>query len=112
MKESGNYKNWPDKKFNYVEKQYKNFLYLCRIYPGQNFPPPEDVDKFWHEHILDTDRYIRDCQRIYGQYKSHSPYAMDEVDDSVVQRFDLLQKMYKKHFGTYIYDFSEDSLEA
>ena len=106
MKESGNYVDWPEEKFDYVEEQYKNFLYLCKLYPKKTFPPSEDIDKFWHEHILDTRNYFQACEIIYGEYKHHSPQTTGETDGLLDKKFNVLQELYLKHFGTYIYDFS------
>jgi hypothetical protein len=32
------------------------------------------VDEIWHQHILDTHAYHRDCDAIFGSYLHHFPY--------------------------------------
>jgi hypothetical protein len=107
MKESGNYESWPEAKFDFVEQQYKNYLYLCKVYPEHTFPPSEDIDKFWHEHILNTERYTKDCNIIFGKYKHHYPKLISELSTSINDNFNTLQEFYKEFFGTYIYEYFE-----
>jgi hypothetical protein len=59
-------------KLNYVEKQYKNWLYLRRKYEGEILPPSKEIDEFWDAHILDTRAYHRHTNRIFGYYLHHS----------------------------------------
>jgi hypothetical protein len=80
-------------------------LYIWRKYPGGNFAPPEEVDDFWHGHILDTRRYFNDCQVIFGQYLHHFPYfGMRGQDDraSLEEAFINLQRVYKAEFGDWL----------
>jgi len=60
----------PDK----LEMEYRQFLYLIVTNPGKTVVPwSQDVDDFWHEHILDTDKYARDCRAISGDFIHHNP---------------------------------------
>jgi len=45
---------------------YKNYLYLLIKY-GDHFklPPSEDIDDFWHNHILDTKAYLDFCHVLF-----------------------------------------------
>src|SRR3989338_2769153 len=55
---------------------YRNFLFLNKKYElerGQ-LPPSEEIDEFWHNHILDTKKYHHDCDNIFGFYLHHYPY--------------------------------------
>lgn len=49
-----------------VEQQYKRFLALKRAYPDKDIVPDKLVDVFWHQHILDTEKYSLDCNRLFG----------------------------------------------
>lgn len=66
--------NWTKEKIDFVEQQYRQFLTLWKIYPLEDLPPSEDVDEFWHAHILDTRKYFQDCEKIFGAYRHHFPY--------------------------------------
>jgi len=87
---------------------YRNFLYLQKKY-GQThaLPPSEEIDEFWHMHILDTKKYRRDCELIFGYYLDHYPYfGIDEKTslNDLEAAFGTMQELYVKEFGTPIYE--------
>jgi hypothetical protein len=57
-----------------MELEYKRFLTLRAKYPQEPLAPGKDVDRFWHAHILDTQKYVEDCERVFGHYLHHFPY--------------------------------------
>lgn len=91
---------------------YRNFLFLRKKYGHQySLPPSEDIDEFWHNHILDTHKYEKDCQAIFGEYFHHYPYmGMDgkttrkDLDDA----FEITQQLHLQEFGDYIYTVKKD----
>ena len=91
------------------EKLYKNFLFLSFKYKDKKeIAPSEDVDLFWHEHILDTKKYAEDCNSIFGEIRHHYPYAGlpgAEIDKTKLKSiFNETQELHKKEFGYYMYD--------
>lgn len=89
---------------------YRNFLFLNKKYRQQVhpniLPPSEDVDEFWHYHILDTKKYITDCEMIFGSYFHHYPYLI--LDHQINKKelnntFELTQKLHIQEFGEPIY---------
>lgn len=69
-------------------------------------PPSEEVDEFWHNHILDTQKYHQDCDMIFGKYLHHYPYfgIDDKSNELDLQKaFDHMQELHKKEFGDCIY---------
>lgn len=66
---------WSSDQADQVEIAYKGFLYaLARKDPEDLISPPtQEVDEFWHEHILDTRKYREDCDKIFGRYMDHTP---------------------------------------
>lgn len=81
---------------------YKNFLFLKFKYPNETLAPSEDIDEFWHNHILDTQRYRQDCEKIFGRYLDHYPYfgidgitTMDDLNSS----FAKTQELHMKEFS-------------
>ncbi|MGN6085250.1 glycine-rich domain-containing protein [Trinickia sp.] len=58
-----------------AEAGYRQFLKLAAKYPDAPIVPSEEVDEFWHMHILDTQRYGADCERIFGYMIHHDPYS-------------------------------------
>lgn len=67
-------KGWPLQKADNVEKLYKAYLLLFALYPSEEHVPTHDIDEMWHSHILDTQKYMADCQDIFGYYLHHYPY--------------------------------------
>lgn len=62
-----------------VSKEYRRFLILCLEHRQDSkysllIVPSKLVDKFWHLHILDTRKYIEDCQYCFGSMLHHFPY--------------------------------------
>lgn len=85
-------------------EQYRKFLLLNKKYRDQHaeLPPSEDIDEFWHSHILDTEAYVRDCQQIFGKYMHHYPYfGIDDKSDlnDLNNAFENTKKLYLKEFG-------------
>ncbi|MFM0515164.1 glycine-rich domain-containing protein [Paraburkholderia sp. RL17-373-BIF-A] len=77
-KESG----WTPGTVARAEHGYRQFLKLSAKYPTVTIVPGEGVDQFWHAHILDTQRYASDCERLFGYVLHHSPYVgIDGADD-------------------------------
>lgn len=86
-----------------VCRQYRNFLFLNKKY-GDRYaiPPTEEIDEFWHSHILDTKAYRRDCEAIFGKYLDHYPYfGIDEKSDisDLNRAFKNTLKLYQDEFG-------------
>src|SRR5260370_35484177 len=59
---------WSEDQATRVEGDYKRFLYsLAHRGEGEVLSPPsQEVDEFWHQHILDTRRYREDCYTAFG----------------------------------------------
>lgn len=102
---------WPRGKLDFVERQYKNWLFLRRKYEGQPLPPPEDIDDFWHLHILDTRAYHRDTAAIFGYYLHHFPYfgiRSDEDKRHLDAAFAETEGRYREEFDDEIWAYDEE----
>lgn len=90
-----------------VCRLYRNYLILNIKYPDKKLPPSDDIDEFWHNHILDTKKYRIDCDNIFGFYMDHYPYfgidGTTNVTD-LTNSFDETQKLHHQEFGEYIYE--------
>ncbi len=64
---------WSSTEAKEAVRRYKNFLLLLLKYPDEVLAPAPDIDEAWHNHILFTREYMRDCQAIFGEYLHHSP---------------------------------------
>lgn len=76
-------KGWTEEKAETTEKWYKRFLLLHLLY-GDAAPCTEEIDEFWHTHILYTREYTRDCRDIFGSYMHHVP-CNDLSDKDVLE---------------------------
>jgi len=93
---------WSKEQCDEVEIEYKHFLALKRMYPEKDIVPNGGIDKFWHQHILDTAKYAVDCQEIFGHFLHHYPYfGMNGKKDAqnLSDAFEETKVLYKKHFG-------------
>jgi hypothetical protein len=99
-KQSG--EGWDLAKANAVEVEYKRFLHLSKEYPNELIAPTEDVDTFWHYHILDTMKYAADCDAAFGYFLHHFPYVGLRGDDEAeqVRSAERMRELYESVFGT------------
>lgn len=75
---------WPLEKINHAIAQYRLWLTLVGLYPNTPIPPSSDIDEVWHYHILDTQKYVVDCQTVFGYFVHHFPYfGLRGADDKV-----------------------------
>lgn len=93
---------WSHAQCDETEKEYKKFLALKRRYPDYEIVPHRMVDIFWHQHILDTEKYYQDCENIFGYFVHHYPYfgMRDEQEkQDLMDAFEETKQLYYQHFG-------------
>jgi hypothetical protein len=98
--ESG--EGWSLEKATAVEKEYRRFLCLMKMFPNEATAPLADVDTFWHYHILDTMKYAADCEQAFGYFLHHYPYVGLGGEDDQAFRLDSGNRMrvlYEATFG-------------
>ena len=98
--ESG--EGWSLQKADAIEKEYRRFLCLMKLYPDEDTSPLVDVDTFWHYHILDTMKYAVDCEHAFGYFLHHYPYVGLRGEDDKQFRLDSAVRMrilYEATFG-------------
>lgn len=87
---------WGSEKTTHVELEYRRFLLaLARKRPEDIISPPsQEVDEFWHRHILDTRRYREDCEKVFGRYMDHTPgLGVEEQSAADAKRL----QVYEEH---------------
>jgi hypothetical protein len=85
-----------------METEYRKFLALHLAYPADEIVPCKIVDEIWHQHILDTAAYRRDCDAIFGRFLDHYPYfGMRGEDDAqaLVDAYAETLDRYREGFG-------------
>jgi hypothetical protein len=71
---------WTGERALAAESEYVRFLTLLQKKPGFMLVPwldaegRDDLDQFWHQHILDTAKYESDCKRLFGKMIHHYPH--------------------------------------
>jgi len=79
-----------------IESEYRQFLYLLAINPGKTVVPwSQELDDFWHLHILDTGKYAADCGKLFGKFIHHNPNLPKGTDATA---FNETKEMYKEAF--------------
>lgn len=98
--ESG--EGWSALRADAVEMEYRRFLFLMKKYPDAQASPTVDVDTFWHYHILDTLKYARDCNALFGYFLHHYPYVgigASANDGDHAAAGERMRKIYNAEFG-------------
>lgn len=93
---------WTDDRITEAEEAYRRFLVLNLLYPEERLAVNEVLDDYWHAHILDTERYAADCDRIFGSMLHHYPYfGLPGEDDEGqnVTAFGVTQRIWQETFG-------------
>ena len=66
-----------------MEAEYRRFLALHLAFPEAEIVPCKIVDTIWHQHILDTAAYRKDCAAMFGKFLDHFPYfGMRDAEDA------------------------------
>merc|ERR1712032_1544424 len=66
------------------------------------------VDLVWHEHILDTQQYKMDCQRMFGRYIHHAPAFGDNEDEAVKSEKQSMLEDQAEMFKMYVELFEDE----
>ncbi|NHZ64216.1 hypothetical protein F1735_18220 [Massilia sp. CCM 8694] len=99
--ESG--EGWSQEKADAVEVEYRRFLYLMKAFPEDETAPMIEVDIFWHYHILDTMKYAKDCEHVFGYFLHHYPYVGMSGEEEDTQHLqdcgNRMRDLYESSFG-------------
>lgn len=93
---------WSKAKADAIDLEYRRFLYLQYANPEAEASPTEDVDTFWHYHILDTMKYAADCEKAFGYFLHHFPYLglLDsDEQDADIKAAHRTRELYEATFG-------------
>lgn len=98
-----NISGWSTAEVLAIENIYREWLILHAVY-DENIclAPNKKLDEYWHYHILDTKKYMEDCQHVFGKYLHHYPYfglTEEENQEFLDRGYALTQKLFMKHFG-------------
>lgn len=96
---------WTREYADSIEVAYKNYLTMLVKYQdhAEEILLSEDVDEFWHTHILQTIKYTEDCERVFGGFLHHSPHVGERSPADMERRAMLAEKtrdLYQREFGS------------
>jgi hypothetical protein len=87
-----------------ADREYRRFLALIYVYPNKSLVPSPLVDEIWHNHILDTQNYHKDCELIFGRFLHHCPQfgiQDDMTEEDMEKLYSETLNLYEQHFGPY-----------
>jgi hypothetical protein len=92
---------WSEAEARWAEARYRRFLMMARLYPGRALVPTREIDLFWHDHILNTRAYWRDCETLFGRYLHHDAgFGSLDADAPAKAAFeDDTARCYRALFG-------------
>lgn len=94
---------WEIEKIISTEKNYKYWLILHKVYGcSVAMAPSKILDEYWHAHILDTKKYMDDCNYVFGYYLHHYPYfglTDKETKEDLANGFELTRRLFQYHFS-------------
>jgi hypothetical protein len=92
-------KGWPDQRRGHAIREYRRFLAMIALHPGETIVPSHrDADESWHGHLLDTAIYQADCQRLFGRFIHHRPAMDPDQGEMAVARLKTFE-LYLRCFG-------------
>ncbi len=100
MEQAPEGKGWTQAQADEAELWYRRYLIVIAKYPDFVHVPNEPIDAFWHQHILDTRAYARDCEAVFGRFMHHYPYfGLDGDADERDKAFEETNRLYHIEFG-------------
>ena len=100
------YAGWTKERAELAEKNYKRYLAVTKALDGYQLVPNGDVDRFWHEHILDTRRYAKDCYELCGGFLHHYPFFGmngDADNKNWINAAEQSTTVWNRLFGEHLY---------
>ena len=96
---------WSLERAEAARAEYVRFLTLLQRKPGFMLIPwpneegQDDLDQFWHQHILDTAKYAADCNALFGRMIHHNPHVVRGSGDER-DAIEKTQRLYARTFGS------------
>lgn len=94
------YNSWDATMCKKVKYEYERFLELRA--GNSSLSPSDQIDKFWHTHILDTNSYLNYCLSKWNKIVHHNP--AEAIDQQARQiRLANTIEQYKQKYGSFKY---------
>lgn len=91
---------WDKERIDNAVKWYRRFMEMVVKYPDVRLVPGVDIDDAWHQHIINTKDYARDCAGCVGYFMHHTPYGHNEREMAWLDRnYKLTHRLYMAEYG-------------
>jgi hypothetical protein len=94
---------------------YKRYMAITKALDGYQLVPNGEIDRIWHEHILDTRQYSKDCLELFGGFLHHYPYfgMRGESDKSQWEDTSTLSNdFWTNLFGESLYNDKDSAMKC
>ena len=100
--ESG--EGWTREYAEAIEQAYRAYLTMLVKHPEdiEDIVVSEDVDEFWHAHILHTKKYMEDCEKVFGAYLHHNPHVGERTQADIERKASQVERtrrLYQEELG-------------
>jgi hypothetical protein len=104
---------WTLERADRAQREYVRFLVLLQKMPAFMLVPwldadgRDDLDQFWHQHILDTLKYATDCNALFGRMIHHNPHLQrgsEQENDAVAKT----RRLYTRTFSSGMFGSDAD----
>lgn len=80
--------------------EYARFIALSLHYPKQGLPMADEVDPFWHTHMLFSEDYVAFSQGLGVDYLHHRPFVPGKNPVGTRKAaFGRMSEVYTQNFG-------------
>ena len=94
-----------------IAQEYLRFIFLAQKVRFKPVPSQE-VDMFWHYHILNTRLYRDFCDTHFGKFIDHMPLLKQVAKTMGTDNtFLKTQAAFKKHYGQYMMNLKPNLVE-
>ncbi|CAK0869492.1 unnamed protein product [Prorocentrum cordatum] len=90
---------WPGPRADGAIAEYLRFLQLLASAPRMELVASDDVDLVWHEHLLDTQNYAADTQRLFGRFLHHRRARSAQEVSDIPAGYARTKEAYRARFG-------------
>ena len=104
---------WTLERADTAQAEYVRFLTLLQKEPKFMLVPwldangRDDLDQFWHQHILDTAKYASDCQALFGRMIHQNPHVLRGSEDEN-EAAAKTRRLYTRTFQSGVYGTDAD----
>ncbi len=85
-----NFCGWSEPRARAAERRYRRFYFLKALFPGKSASPSDEIDQYWHQHIINTAKYAIDCMNVAGVFLHHDFLSPDDpVDAKTLEKLRL-----------------------